>query len=372
MSASYGKLIIDLQKRSDYMARGGGRGGGGGGRGGGSFGGSRGGGRSFGGSRGGGRRLGGGSSRGRGGRNTSSGRRTTGGSGGGGYRRPGGFFGPRPFFGGWGYGGGYGYGRRPYRRGGCGTGGCGCLPSLILILVLLSIFNFAWSSIPGSNHSTVIETVRVNSSTIEREPIDAGLVNETDYYQDNLDWIRDPDELEDGLKHFYNETNIQPFVYITDNIDGEANPTPDEIDAFANDLYDELFTDEAHLLLVHFENYDFYDYEYSYHLVTGSQAKVLMDSEAENILFDYLDYYYPKDVTEEEYFSEAFKDTADRIMTVTKSPWIPVLLVIGGAVILIVLFNWWRSALNKPDKESEKEKPEKDKEDKEDLDDFDF
>ena len=343
------------------MARGGGRGGGGR-----SGGGGRGGGSSLGGSRGGGRRLGGGSSRGRGGRNTSSGRRT-GGYGGGGYRRPRGFFGPRPFYGGWGYGG-YGYGRRPYRRGGCGTGGCGCLPSLILILVLLSLYNFAWSFVPGTGHNTVVETVRVNSSTIEREPIDAGLVNETDYYQDNLDWIRDPGELEEGLKHFYNETNIQPFVYITDNIDGEANPTPDGIDAFANDLYDELFTDEAHLLLVHFENYDFYDYEYSYHLVTGSQAKVLMDSEAENILFDYLDYYYPKDITEEEYFSDAFKDTADRIMTVTKSPWIPALLVIGGAVILLVLFNWWRTALNKP----ENEKPQEKKENKEDLDDFDF
>ena len=37
------------------------------------------------------------------------------------------------------------------------------------------------------------------------------IVNETDYYQDNLDWIRDPGELEEGLKHFYNETNIQPL-----------------------------------------------------------------------------------------------------------------------------------------------------------------
>lgn len=350
------------------MARGGGRGGGGGGRGGGSFGGSRGGGRSFGGSRGGGRRLGGSSSRSRGGGSSSSGRRTS--SGGGGYRRTGGFWG-RPYYGGYGGYGGYGYGRRRYRRG-CGGCGFGCLPSILMFLSVLLIFNFAWRSIPGTNNNTIIESVQINPSTKEREPLEAGLVNETDYYYDAIgDWIYDPVELEDGLKHFYDVTNIQPFVYITDNINGESNPDPDDIDAFAHDLYDELFTDEAHLLLVHFENYDFYTHDFSYHLVTGAQAKILMDTEAENILFDYLDKYYYSDVTEDQLFSGAFKETADSIMTVTRSPWIPVFIVVGSAVILIVLFNWWRNALNKPDKEKETDSSNSN-EKKDQFDEFDF
>lgn len=355
------------------MARGGGRGGGGGSfGGGGGFGGGRGGGSSFGGSRGGGSRLGGGSSRGRGGpsRNTGGGNRNYRPSGGGGYyRRP--MWGWGPMFGG--YGGGYG--RRYRRGGGCGgcSGGCGCLPSILLILVIMFIFNFAWSAVPGTNNNTVVETVQVNTSSIEREPIEAGLVNETAYYQDNVDWIRDQSEMEDGLRHFYNETNVQPFVYITDNINGDPNPSPEEIDAFAANLYDELFTDEAHLLLVHFENYDFYTYEYSYHTIYGSQAKVLMDNEAEDILFDYLDYHYPRDISEEAFFSEAFRDTADRIMTVTRSPWIPALTVLGGAIILIVLFNWWRSALNKPENEKDAQTAtDETKETKSGFDDFDF
>jgi len=342
------------------MARGGGRGGGGFG------GGGRGGGRSFGGSRGGGRRLGGGSSRGRGGSGGfGSGRRP------GGYRRTGGgFWGPRPFFG-W---GGFGRRRRRRPRGGCGgCSGCGgCFSGIIFLIVILVIFNFAWGFVPGSNSNSAVETVQVNSSTVEREPIEEGLVNETPYYEDNLNWIDDQTEMEDGLRYFYNETNVQPFVYITDNIDGDPNPSPDEIDAFANNLYDDLFTDEAHLLLVHFENYDFYEYDYSYHLVTGSQAKIVMDTEAENILFDYLDYHYPRDISEEAFFSEAFTDTADRIMSVTRSPWIPVLIVIGVAVILYLLYSWWRSALSKPDGEKQKgsttdEQPQDDV-----MDDFDF
>lgn len=354
------------------MARGGGGRGGGGSFGGGGFGGGRGGGSSFGGSRGGGRRLGGGSSRGRGGPGrTSSGNRRPSGSGGG-YRRPGGFWGPRPFFGGW--GGGYrgygGYGRR-YRRGGCGGcsgGGCGgCLTGLIALVAILFIFNFVWTLIPGTNNTTAVETVQINNSTREREPLEAGLVNETPYYEDNLEWIDDSTEMEDGLRYFYEQTNIQPFVYITDNIDGDPNPSPDEIDAFANNLYDEFFTDEAHLLLVHFENWDIYDYDYSYHTVIGSQATILMDNEAENILYDYLDYHYPRDITEEAYFSESFRDTADRIMNVTRSPWIPVAIVVGVAVIIYLLFTWWRSAFNQ-----NKDENRTDEDNKKEAEEFDF
>ncbi|MDN6195054.1 MAG: hypothetical protein L0I93_01010, partial [Atopostipes suicloacalis] len=311
------------------MARGGGRGGGG-------FGGSRGGGRSFGGSRGGGSRLGGGSARGRGG---NSGNRSSPGRG---Y-----YGGIPPFLGGYGLGRGSRR-RRRYGRGGCnGCAGGGCFSSILTIIVLLFIFNFIWGMIPGNNNNTAVETVQVNSSTIEREAIEESLVNETDYYEDKLGWIKQPNEIKKGLAHFYEQTNVQPFVYITDNINGNPNPRPEEIDAFSAELYDDLFTDEAHLLLVHFENYDQYQYEFSYHTVYGSQAKVLMDDEAESILFDYLDYHYGRDLSEEEFFSEAFKDTADRMMTVTRSPWVPVLLVIGVAVILIILFNWWRNLLDK-------------------------
>lgn len=344
------------------MARGGGRGGGG-------FGGSRGSGRSFGGSRGGGSRLGGGSARGRGGNRPrgSSNRR----------RPRGGFGGIPPFLGGFGLGRRYRR-RRRYNRGGCnGCAGGGCFSSILTMIIIFIVFNFIWGMIPGNNNNTAVETVQVSSSTIEREAIEKGLVNETDYYEDKLGWIKNPKQLEEGLQYFYDKTNIQPFIYITDNINGNTNPDPEEIDAFSSNLYDELFTDEAHLLLVHFENYDQYQYEYSYHTIYGSQAKVLMDDEAETILFDYLDYHYgrdPNQVSEEQFFSEAFKDTADRMMSVTRSPWIPAFIILGLAIILIVLFNWWRNALGKTDENNKNQKKDslEKKKKKNDFDEFDF
>lgn len=360
------------------MARGGRGGGGsfggGGGRGGGSFGGGRGGGSSFGGSRGGGQRLGGGSSLGRGGRGggpsrPSSGNQRPGGTGGFGGYRPGGFFGPRPFFGGW--GGGYGR-RRPYRRGGCGGGGCGgggCLSGVILLFAIMMILNIFGSRTPSTNNSSTGETQQISASTIEREPIREGLVNETSYFQDEVGGIRNASELENGLRYFYDQTNIQPFVYIMDNLNGDPNPDPEEINAFASNLYDELFTDEAHLLLVHFDNWDSYDYDFSFHTIIGSDAHILMDDEAENILYDYLGYHYYSDLEDSAFYAQSFRDTADRIMNVQSNPWIPVAIVVGAAIIIYLLYNWWRSALNKPDNtdgasatESKKEK----------LDEFDF
>ena len=54
-----------------------------------------------------------------------------------------------------------------------------------------------------------------------------------------------------------------------------------------------------------------------------------MDDEAVGILADYLDRYYSSDLDDEEFFSLTFEKTAERIMTVTKSPWPTVLIVVA-------------------------------------------
>jgi hypothetical protein len=73
------------------------------------------------------------------------------------------------------------------------------------------------------------------------------------------------------------------------------------------------------------------------------QAKSVIDAEAGNILADYIDrYYYDSSLSNEEFFSKAFTDAADRIMTVTRSPWITVFIVLGVVVLVIVLFIWWK------------------------------
>lgn len=320
------------------MGRGGGRGGGGG-----FSGGSRGGG--FGGGRGGGGRSGGFGS-GRGGGSFGGG-----GNFGGGFnnnRRPGNY---RPRMGPIFLGGFGGFGRR--RRypggggGGCGTMGCG---SILMILFFLFIMFSLLNSI-GNFGTGGGGTGDITSSTVEREPLPAGAVNETDYYTDNLGWIGNHTQMVDGLRHFYNETGVQPHVYITGEIEGSTDPSMDELEAYANSLYDELFTDEAHLLLVFFEPRP---NEYMTYYVVGSQARSVIDTEAGDILLDYLDRnYYDGALTDEQYFSQSFSSAADRIMEVTTSPWIPVLTIFGIAAVLYLLFKWWQSKQKAKEKEAE-------------------
>lgn len=311
------------------MARGGGRGGGGGGSRGGGFGGSRGGGgRMSSGGRGGGSF--GGSSRG--GNSWGSG----GGWGSSSNRRP--VIHTGPVFNSWGwgssrrrrhYGGGSG---GPY---GGGNSGCGSI-LIILIIVVVVLFLVVPMFSGGSGGSQT----NITPSTEEREPLPSGSVNETPYYTDDANWVENETVMVGGLRYFYQETGVQPHVYITTEINGSSNASMNQVQAYAEDMYDELFTDEAHLLLMFYEGTPS---NYITYYVAGTQASQVIDTEAANILLDYIDrYYYDTSLNTSEFFSKSFQDAADRIMEVTTSPWIPVFMVIGGAAIAGILFLWWR------------------------------
>lgn len=207
--------------------------------------------------------------------------------------------------------------------------------ALILIGVFFLVTKLAGAPIPGG------AVGGITPSTVRREALPRGAVNETAYFTDTLDWIGNQTQLIAGMKHFYEKTGVQPHLYITDTVNGSHYPSPADLEAFAEDLYDRLFTDEAHLLLVFFE----YEGGYMTRGITGIQARTVIDSEAGDILMDYLDrYYYDDNLTDEQYFSKAFADAADSIMTVYRSPWIPAFITIGVAVLLITGYVWWKQA----------------------------
>jgi hypothetical protein len=319
-----------------------GRGGGSGGR---SSGGSGGGDRSSGG------RSGGSFGGGRGGGSFGGGR--SGGSGGpffGGGGPGGGPFGGRgggPFFGGAGPGGGpFGGGRR--NRAGS-PWGCGCL-TLIIVLVIIGVAISAitsFSSNSGSNGTG--GSTEITRSTVKREALPKGSVNETSYYTDDLGWIGNQTELLAGMKNFYQKTGVQPYLFLTDTVNGSHSPSDSELDEYARSLYDKLFTDEAHLLLVFFN----YDNNYKDRYVCGTQAKTVIDTEAGDILLDYINrYYYDTSLSEETFFSKAFNDAGNRIMEVTRSPWIIVFVILGVVALMVIAFAWWRRAINQKNLEA--------------------
>ena len=128
-------------------------------------------------------------------------------------------------------------------------------------------------------------------------------------------------------------------------MNGSTTPSTTELQQFAEQEYDKLFTDEGHFLLVFC---DTGSGSYNCGYAVGSQAKTIMDSEAVSVLADYLDRYYSSDMEDEEFFSTAFQKTGERIMTVTKSqtPTVIIVFVIAAAVVVVVflLYRWREKA----------------------------
>ena len=178
----------------------------------------------------------------------------------------------------------------------------------------------------------------IQKSTVEREKLESSSLIESDtYYEDRLDWIFSQNTLEGGMKYFYEKTGVQPFLIITDDIGGNGIYSEDQMWKFANDVYDAHFNDEAHLVVVFYEHLG----EYHTCYVTGTEAKTVVDDEGGEILLDYLDHYYYSDLDEDEMFNKAFRESADRMMTVTPSyGWIALIIVLA-IVVMIIALTWW-------------------------------
>lgn len=215
------------------------------------------------------------------------------------------------------------YGGGSYRRG--WGPGAGIATVVVLVIILMVLFSYIFS-VGGASAGSSIQR-----STYEREKLPASAVTETAYYTDEGGWFSNRAQLESGMRQFYEDTGVQPYLYLLEN--GSVTSVS-ELTDMAEEMYPQLFTDEGHFLLVFCDDgYGSYNCGYA----VGSQAKTVMDDEAIAILADYLDRYYNDySISEEEIFSKTFADTGERIMTVTKSP-LPVIAVCVAVVVVAVL-----------------------------------
>ena len=183
----------------------------------------------------------------------------------------------------------------------------------------------------------------ITYSTVVREPLPKECVNETDYYTDELNLLSYDSELLPGLEKFHELTGVQPYIYLTGHShDMWSTPNETEKKKLAESKYKDLFTDEAHLLLVVFKD-DEYSYLYDYNsryicwYAAGQKAASVIDTEAGDILIEYLDKYYDdQSLTYEQYFSKVFGLTAERIMSVTTYPLLFIVLFVMLGLLVIV------------------------------------
>lgn len=196
----------------------------------------------------------------------------------------------------------------------------------------------------------------IQQSTIERSKLDSSLCTKVDtWYQDDINWIHDEKTLLKGLKMFYDKTGVQPYLWITDNINGEAKPNTSDFETALKSKYSELFKDEGHVIVCFMESSPSV---YATYYWAGSAAKGVIDDEAGEILLDVIDSKYTSDLSDEEMFSKSFSDAATRMMKVgrtTKQYIILAVAVIAGLGI-IVGFIFLLKAKRKSDAEEAEER----------------
>ncbi|WP_294562587.1 hypothetical protein [uncultured Traorella sp.] len=244
--------------------------------------------------------------------------------------------------------------RRPryYRSGGSVFGAI--LAIIILGFVFVSLFGgLIFGGIAHSSSD-------VPDNTTQREPL-VGVVNKTDWYEDELGWIRNRNVLIDGLEDFYADTGIQPYVVMINYSDDYWNGS--SFDATAADnyletLYEERFTDEGHFIFAYFSclNDSEYEMEGEFRYLSGYAADSIMDNEAISILWgNFEKNYYDTSLSIEEMIGDTFKDTGESIMSRPTNGWdvMKIVVIAGGAVLIVFII--YKIIKSKHQREKEKE-----------------
>lgn len=151
---------------------------------------------------------------------------------------------------------------------------------------------------------------------------------------DELGWIDSMSK--DGLRHFYDETGIQPFVYLKAY---DASLTTEQAkEEWTVDYYEDNIPNETSFLYVYFEDEDPNSIGYmTYAGGTGIQA--VMDAEAVSIFWNNIDTYWDLISDTGELFDEVFESTAEEVMQDMSGfvkPFLMTILIAGFIVVEIV------------------------------------
>ncbi len=145
-----------------------------------------------------------------------------------------------------------------------------------------------------------------------REKADTGVTFSSDCILDELGWVEDPEATGESLEAFYDATGIQPYVYF--KAYDASLTTNSEKEDYAFDWYEENIDNEGTFLYIYFAEEDSgNDIGYMVY-VNGYDIDSVMDEEAVDIFWDYVDEYWYSDLSTDDMLTEIFTSTAEAIM----------------------------------------------------------
>ena len=243
------------------------------------------------------------------------------------------------------YGGGRFYGGgfypRPPRRSTVIVSHGGSFNAVISLIIFVVVLIAAFGGFPSSNSSS---TKSVPKSTQNRERLESGVGYDNNCIVDNIGWFDNVTKTDKSIKKFYDKTGVQPYIVL--NAYDSTLLTDTAKEEYAKKWYDEHIKNESTFLYMYFAEPDT-DNDVGYMAyVNGKQVPSVMDSEAIEIFWAYVDKYWYSDMSTDDMFTTIFTKTADRIMTKSTTAAdvgnnaikvIGVIIVFAGIIVVMVL-----------------------------------
>lgn len=200
---------------------------------------------------------------------------------------------------------------RPPRRSTIIVSHGGNFNAVISLIIFVVVLITAFGGFPSSNSSS---TKSVPKSTQNRERLESGVVGyDNNCIIDNIGWFDNVTKTEKSIKQFYDKTGVQPYIVL--NAYDSTLLTDTAKEEYAKKWYDEHIKNESTFLYMYFAEPDT-DNDVGYMAyVNGKQVSSVMDSEAIEIFWAYVDKYWYSDMSTDDMFTTIFTKTADRIMT---------------------------------------------------------
>ena len=243
------------------------------------------------------------------------------------------------------YGGGGFYGGgfypRPPRRSTVIVSHGGNFNAVISLIIFIVVLIAAFGGFPSSNSSS---TKSVPKSTQNRERLESGVGYDNNCIVDNIGWFDNVTKTEKSIKKFYDKTGVQPYIVL--NAYDSTLLTDTAKEEYAKKWYDEHIKNESTFLYMYFAEPDT-DNDVGYMAyVNGKQVSSVMDSEAIEIFWAYVDKYWYSDMSTDDMFTTIFTKTADRIMTKSTTAAdvgnnavkvIGIIVVVAGIIVVMVI-----------------------------------
>ncbi|MDE7322416.1 MAG: hypothetical protein K2N73_06725 [Lachnospiraceae bacterium] len=229
----------------------------------------------------------------------------------------------------------YGYRRRRYYRNYSGGSSSGSLSSVIALIIILSVMFALFSVFTAGMSSGRSGRSSIPASTRNRSKLSSGVLFDSNCIVDELGWFDSVYRAGTRLKTFYDKTGVQPYIVLL-----KYRPelsTDIQKENYAQEYYENHIDNEDTFLYMYFAEKD-QDYDVGYMCyVNGKRVDSVMDAEAVDIFWGYIDRYWYDDLSTDALFEQAFTKTAETIMTKSKTPTDIVFVIIAGVVVICII-----------------------------------